>query len=184
MLSTVWMSSSCTTHLIRSPANSLWSETPGVQKSAKINFHNIYETEFIESVPRWACVFFALTSVGFALPGVVAGHLAVSSLRQSPVEAALGLTVEISILDTNENKLRFHNWEIVVFKLSCVPSVLRHWLSCVQSACRQQLPHPVQPVAKSTNWREKQTDWESGAVTAQLLNNRLRSKRLILSANW
>lgn len=43
-----------------------------------------------------------LTSIGLALPGVVTGHLAVSSLRQSSVVAALGLAVKISILETEQ----------------------------------------------------------------------------------
>lgn len=59
------------------------------------------------------------TSIGFAPPGVVAGHLAVSPLRQSSVKAALGLTVKISLLGHKRNKrhnhrsaLRFHDAEL------------------------------------------------------------------------
>lgn len=46
----------------------------------------------------FACGCCVLTGVGLALPGVVAGHLAVSSLRESSVVAALGLAVEVGIL--------------------------------------------------------------------------------------
>lgn len=61
-------------------------------------------------------VFCVHTSIGFAPPGVVAGHLAVSPLRQSSVKAALGLTVKISILGhkrhNHRSALPFHDAEL------------------------------------------------------------------------
>lgn len=63
---------------------------------------NLYDTQAYQYVYAYAC--HVLTSIGLALPGVVAGHLAVSSLRQSSVVAALGLTIEISILKKCSDK--------------------------------------------------------------------------------
>lgn len=61
-----------------------------------------------------ACACCALTSIGLALPGVITGHLAVSSLRQSSVIAALGLGVKISLLETYRVKQREHSQVILL----------------------------------------------------------------------
>lgn len=147
MLSMVWISSSWTTHLISSPANSFWSETSVEGKKRKCSDMSIWGKNWLwrgTKKQQWqlnvsitsqkqmccrtaeifisasvlpfpgfcserlsdriwvcaGCECCVLTSIGFALPGVIAGHLAVSSLRQSSVIAALGLAVKISVLET------------------------------------------------------------------------------------
>lgn len=101
MLSTVCINSSCTTHLISRPANSLWSETPAAEKSIKVwryeHWNSCCDYSFYR-LNKKACAR-VLTGIASAFPGVVTGHLAVSSLGERSVVAALWLSVEISILE-------------------------------------------------------------------------------------
>lgn len=101
MLSTVCINSSCTTHLISRPANSLWSETPAAEKSIKVwryeHWNSCCDYSFYR-LNKKVCAR-VLTGIASAFPGVVTGHLAVSSLGERSVVAALWLSVEISILE-------------------------------------------------------------------------------------
>lgn len=94
-----------------SPAKSFWSETPvgaerdeqlGVNLTQKLTWNLWKGFQFAAGMS--VCV---LTSIGLALPGVITGHLAVSSVRKSSVIAALRLAVKISILQQQQLSINF-----------------------------------------------------------------------------
>lgn len=72
----------------------------------------------------------ARTSAGFALPGVVAGHLAVASLRQGAVKTALRLTVKVGILKRDGQRPR-------VPGVKALPFLRRRYNHC---CCRLTVP--------------------------------------------